>query len=56
MLIQPDGSITEIKLLSSELNNPALERKILSRVKLIRFPAANVIKTRVNYSFDFLPY
>lgn len=56
MLVEPNGSIAEVKLISSELNDPALERKILSRVKLIRFPAENVIKTRVNYSFDFLPY
>lgn len=56
MLVEPNGSISEVKLISSELNDAALERKILSRVKLIRFPAENVIKTRVNYSFDFLPY
>lgn len=56
MLVEPNGSISEVKLISSELSDPALERKILSRVKLIRFPAENVIKTRVNYSFDFLPY
>lgn len=56
MLIEPNGSISGVKLLSSELNNEALERKILSRIKLIRFPAERVIKTRVNYSFDFLPY
>jgi protein TonB len=56
MLVEPNGSISEVKLISSELQDPALDRKILSRVKLIRFPAENVIKTRVNYSFDFLPY
>lgn len=56
MLVEPNGTISDVKLLSSELNDAALERKILSRVKLIRFPAENVIKTRVNYSFDFLPY
>ncbi len=56
LLIEPDGTISEAKLLSSELGDAALDRKILSRVRLIRFPAENVIKTRVNYSFDFLPY
>ena len=56
ILIELDGSISEITLLSSELNNEELERKILSRIKLIRLPGNNVIKTRVNYSFDFLPY
>lgn len=56
MLIEPNGSISEVKLLSSELIDDGLNRKIISRVKLIRFPAESVIKTRVNYSFDFLPY
>ena len=56
MLIEPSGTISEVKLLSSELGDKALERKIISRIKLIRFPAADVIKTRVNYSFDFLPF
>lgn len=56
LVIEPDGSITDVQMISSELNNPDLEKKILSRLRLIRFPAGNVIKTRVNYSFDFLPY
>nr|NIS40120.1 AgmX/PglI C-terminal domain-containing protein [Desulfuromonadales bacterium] len=56
MLIEPDGSVSEVKLVSSDLNNDDLESKILNRIRLIRFPQQNVIKTRVNYSFDFLPY
>lgn len=56
MLIEPDGHVSEIKLISSDLNNPDLEHKILSRLRLIHFPRGHVIKTRVNYSFDFLPY
>ena len=56
MLIEPNGAISEVKLISSDLNNKALERRILARIKLIRFPAASVIKTRLNYSFDFLPF
>lgn len=56
MLIEPSGAISEVKLISSALNNSALERRILARIRLIKFPAASVIKTRVNYSFDFLPF
>lgn len=56
MLIEPDGSVSDVKLIASDLNNPGLERKILSRLRLVRFPSQNVIKTRVKYSFDFLPY
>ncbi len=56
MVIEPSGQISVVKLLSSELADEALSRKILSRIRLIRFAAADVITTRVNYSFDFLPY
>ncbi len=56
MLIAPSGAITNIKLISSELGDEALNRKILSRVKLINFGADKVTATTVNYSFDFVPY
>lgn len=56
MVIDSSGAVADIKLLSSELNDEALARKILSRIRLIRFEAKDVLTTRVNYSFDFLPY
>jgi len=56
LTIEPSGTVSSIKLLSSELNNDSLARKILSRIRMIRFGAEEVLKTRVNYSFDFLPY
>lgn len=56
MIIDANGSIEDLKLLSSELADEELTRKILSRIRLIRFEAKNVVTTRVNYSFDFLPY
>lgn len=56
MVIDASGKVADIKLLSSELDDEALTRKILSRIRLIRFEAKDVLTTRVNYSFDFLPY
>ncbi|MEH6570000.1 MAG: AgmX/PglI C-terminal domain-containing protein [Halioglobus sp.] len=56
MVINASGAVADIKLLSSELDDEALTRKILSRIRLIRFEAKDVLTTRVNYSFDFLPY
>ena len=56
MVIDSDGAITDVQLLSSELEDESLTRKILSRIRLIRFEQEQVITTRVNYSFDFLPY
>lgn len=56
MLIDATGTVVEIKLLASELADEALTSKILSRIRMIRFDTQDVITTRVNYSFDFLPY
>ena len=56
MLIAPSGQITELTLLSSELVDDALTQRILGRIRLIDFGKDDAIPTRVNYSFDFLPY
>ena len=56
MVIEPGGQLSEVKVLSSELLDESLTRKIISRIRMIRFTSSNAITTRVNYSFDFLPY
>jgi outer membrane biosynthesis protein TonB len=56
MVIQASGTISEVTLLSSDLEDEGLTKKLLARIRMIRFEAADVIPTRVNYSFDFLPY
>jgi len=56
MVIDPSGNVAQITLVSSELSDPALTSKILSRISLINFGADDVNSTRVNYSLDFLPY
>jgi len=42
-------------MISSELRDNDLVSKILARIRLINFGGANVMRTRVNYSLDFLP-
>lgn len=56
MTIEPSGAVSEISLVSSELGNETLVKKILSRIRMINFGAEPVAQTNVNYSFDFLPY
>jgi hypothetical protein len=56
MVIEASGAISELKLLSTELSDAILSQKILARIRMIQFGEADVIATRVNYSFDFLPY
>jgi len=47
--------VTDVKLISSELNDQGLIGKIMARIRLISFGAEDVSRTKVNYSLDFLP-
>ena len=55
LTISPQGSVTMCRIVSSELNDAALERKIASRIKLFKFKSANVPDTTVTYPIDFFP-
>ncbi len=55
MIIDPTGQVVDAQIVSSELNNPALEAKILAKIKSISFPSANVTRFTINYAFEFLP-
>lgn len=53
--IDPSGRVTACQIISSELNDPALERKLVSRVKLLNFGVRDVETMVVTYPIDFLP-
>ena len=55
LTIAPNGRVTKARILSSELNNPKLEKKLIARVKLFRFKPSNAEKVTVKYPIDFLP-
>jgi TonB family protein len=55
LTITPSGKVSHCKILSSELNNPQLERKLISRIKLFKFPSKDVENAVVSYPIDFLP-
>ncbi|MBU2886226.1 AgmX/PglI C-terminal domain-containing protein [Gilvimarinus agarilyticus] len=56
LVINPDGSLADVVIVSSGLNDPELEAKVLARVKLISFPAReDVVVTSKQYTFNFLP-
>ena len=55
MVIEPSGKVSSIRLISSQLNDPALEKKLMARVKGINFGPENVGPTTLNYTFNFLP-
>ena len=53
--IAPDGSVTRCEVVSSELNDPELERKLVARVKMFRFEAKDVGTITVTKPIDFFP-
>jgi len=53
--IAPSGEITMCRVLSSELNDPELEKKIVARVRLIRFKADDVEPLTVSKPIEFFP-
>ncbi len=53
--IAPSGAITDCHVKSSELKNPDLEQKLISRLKAMEFKAEDVDVMIASYSIDFLP-
>ncbi|HUH37380.1 MAG TPA: AgmX/PglI C-terminal domain-containing protein [Spongiibacteraceae bacterium] len=56
LVIEPSGQVSAIKIIASELGSADLEQKLLARIRMIAFGAADVVRTTLNYSFEFLPY
>ena len=54
--IEPNGSVSKVKLVFSELDYPEVEKKLLNRMRLINFGEQQVTQTLLDYSFNFLPF
>ena len=53
--ISPAGDITAARLVSSDLNDPEFESKLLARVKLFKFEAKDVATLTATKPIDFFP-
>ncbi len=53
--IAPAGYVISVKILSSELNMPKLEKSFLSRIKLFKFSSGKKEPITVIYPIEFLP-
>jgi TonB family protein len=53
--IAPSGEVTNVRVVSSELGDAELERKIVARVKLFRFEARDVETITASKPIDFFP-
>jgi hypothetical protein len=55
IVIEPNGSISELKVVANELQLPELEREILAQIKHINFGSSETGKTMLEYKFVFFP-
>jgi protein TonB len=55
LIIAPSGTVTRVKILSSELGDEALERKLVLKIKRFKFSKAKVAEITATYPIDFLP-
>ncbi|MDH4165373.1 MAG: TonB family protein [Gammaproteobacteria bacterium] len=53
--IAPSGEVTECRLISSELGDPELERKLVARVKMFRFEDRDVATMTTTKPIEFFP-
>ncbi|MDH3336947.1 MAG: TonB family protein [Gammaproteobacteria bacterium] len=55
LTIAPNGAVTFCEVVSSELGDPDLERKLVQRIKLFRFEAKDVEPITTTKPIDFFP-
>lgn len=53
--VSPSGSISQVKLITSDLNNNKLEKALLDKIRAIEFEKEDVESGSFQYTFDFLP-
>lgn len=53
--IAPSGAVSDLRIVSSELKSPDLERKLLARIRQFDFGAKDVDLMTVTWPVDFLP-
>lgn len=56
LVIEPNGAVSSVKIISSDLGDKTLERKLKARLRSINFGAADVLTTTLRHTFNFLPY
>lgn len=55
LTISPTGQVADLRVVSSELKDNELERKLLARIRQFDFGAKDVATLTINWPVDFLP-
>jgi len=55
LTIAPSGEITDCRIVSTELNDAELERKLVARIRMFRFEAKDVEAMTTTKPIEFFP-
>lgn len=55
LIIEPSGKVSVCRVISSELSDEALVKKLMARIKMLNFGAEKVPAYKFEYPIDFLP-
>jgi TonB family protein len=55
LTIAPSGEVTDVRILSTELNDAELERKLVARIRMFRFEAKDVEAMTTTKPIEFFP-
>jgi TonB family protein len=55
LTIAPSGEVTDCRILSTELNDPELERKLVARIRMFRFEDKDVEAMTTTKPIEFFP-
>jgi periplasmic protein TonB len=55
LTIAPSGDITNVRIVSTDLNDPEFENKLVARIKLFKFEAKDVAPLTATKPIDFFP-
>ena len=55
LTVAPNGQVVSARIVSSELGDETLERKLVLSIKKFKFPTSKAAQTTITYPIDFLP-
>jgi protein TonB len=55
LVIEPDGSVSDCRVVSTELDDKKMVAKLVRRIQLFDFGASDVAATKISYPVHFLP-
>ncbi|MGB2426090.1 MAG: AgmX/PglI C-terminal domain-containing protein [Alteromonas sp.] len=56
LVIEPNGQLSSVTLVGTDLDSTGLVERLLARIRLISFGAQDVTTTEIEYTYNFFPF